>query len=69
VPITITITIIIIILITIIIIINQGSEVTDVVLWLKTPTELAWSTDLTSFPPLVITTLLVVVVFGVGVGD
>jgi len=32
---------------------HQGTEVNDVVLWLKTPTELAWSTDLTSFPPLV----------------
>jgi hypothetical protein len=30
---------------------HQGTEVTEVVLWLKTPTELAWSTDLANFPP------------------
>ena len=30
---------------------HQGTEVSDVVLWLKTPTELAWSTDLVTFPP------------------
>jgi len=30
---------------------HQETEAIDVVLWLKTPTELAWSPDLTQFPP------------------
>ena len=30
---------------------HQGTEASDVVLWLKTPYAFAWSTDLSTFPP------------------
>ena len=30
---------------------HQGTESSEVVFWLKTPTEFAWSTDLAVFPP------------------
>ena len=30
---------------------HQGSEASDIVLWLKTPEEFAWSTNLAAFPP------------------